>query len=389
MKNTSLLLEQIKLSSTSQIKQMADKRWTDTISLAGGEPRFEIPEGCLRAVLEDDSATKYSPARGYPDLVQLIQQKLEKVNGIKVNEDQIICVTGGCNGIFSTLMALTNPGDEVLLPDPSWEYLSNMVTLARSVPKRFNYVFNGHRYQPDWEDLKKQITPKTKAIIINSPLNPLGSVLTQQEIQSLSEICAHHGVWMISDEVAETYVFEGNKHLSPAATYDHVITIHSFSKSFALTGIRLGYVSGPKKVIDLIQRYTLFCNMYPPSPSQRIAHRILSSDYQSFMEEVRCTFERKMERFAKGLEGIEGIEFWKPEGGLFLFPKFTLQTEKSLYEILIHEYHLLSVPGESFGAQGKNHLRLFYGVDETLIDQAIKRIESMNTHYMENTCVKY
>jgi aspartate aminotransferase len=376
---TSSLVASLEQSKVSRIlERAAASGWTDIIPMAGGEPRFDLPAGALEVLRESgpDLLTKYSPFMGYADLLELIRVKLDTLNGIQVGADQVICVPGGSSALFCALRALVDEGDEVIVQDPCWEHYPNIVRLVGGVVRRLPMLFDGGRYVPDLDRLKSLVNPRTKAVLLNTPLNPCGAVLTRAEAEGILAITEPAGVAVVCDEEYETFIHGPHEHFSMGAISDTVVTLHSFSKSFAMTGIRLGYVSGPAEVIQLVKRLALYSHMYPPSPSQRMAFGVLSGDYRAYLEGVRAEYTRKMERLRTGLAGIEGVECWRPEGGVYLFPRIDAPGDTPASELLIEQLHVLCVPGEGSGEQGRGHVRLFFGVPDPMLDDASARIAS-------------
>jgi aspartate/methionine/tyrosine aminotransferase len=375
------LLADLPLSAVSQIlTRAAAHGWSDVLPLAGGEPRFASPEGALQRLRTDDSdqITKYSPFAGQKDLLSAIREKLQKINGMDVHEDNILCVPGGSAAILGALMAVVDSGSEVVISDPCWEHYLSMVRLAGAVPRRFRMTFDGTRYTPDLDSLAAAIGGRTRAILLNTPLNPCGAVLRREEAVAIAELAASKNVWLIVDEEYETFVHGENVHFSAGSLDNNVISLYSFSKSFALTGVRLGYIVAPARIIDLTRRYALYSHMYPPSPSQRIAYGALSGDYVGYLRGVRAEYERLMQRLYDGIAPINGISCWKPEGGVYLFPRIDLPINRTPADVLIDDFHLLCVPGEVAGEMGRGHVRFFYGVTEGQIDQAVSRIRAMS-----------
>jgi aspartate/methionine/tyrosine aminotransferase len=373
-------IDGLEISAVARILQTAaEQGWSDAIPMAGGEPRFPFPPEARSALLDapDDALTKYSPFLGSERLLECIGEKLQRLNGVDLRERATIAVPGGSYALFATLSVLVDPGDEVLIPDPCWEHYPSVVRAARGHPRRFPMVQEGGRETPDLGALEAAVTPRTKAVLVNTPLNPSGAVLTRDEIEGLAGICDRYDLALIADEEYETFVYAGGSHVSPGAVYDRAICLYSFSKSFALTGIRLGYVSAPPEIVELLRRFGLYTYMFAPSPSQAMAQAVLESDYVPYLRAVRDEYERKASGLAAALDRLPGVDCRMPEGGVYVFPRIAGPDGESLGWSLIERAHVLCVPGEYAGARGRGHVRLFVGVPDEAIAAATDRIAAL------------
>ncbi len=387
MKDLSHLVKNIQDSAVSSIiSKAASAGWQDTIHLAGGEPKFPLHNNLIEklATYDKDKLTKYSHFLGYSELRSLLQTKLEKINNIKTSLEEIIVVPGGSSALYSSLFVTLNPGDEVLVSNPCWEHYEKIISLAGGVSKSFNLKKVNKRYELDFEHLEASITNKTKVLLLNTPLNPLGSVLSQQEIKEIIRLCEKYGLWLIVDEEYETFIYDNNTHISIRSLYDQAITLFSFSKSFALTGIRLGYITAPKEVVNLLRRFGLYTYMYPPSPSQCIAIILLEDgSYIEYLAEIKALYQERMSCFFEAVIKIPNLNCWRPEGGVYLFPKLeTNQIDPA--NILINNYHLLCVPGKVAGTFGDDYVRFFLGTEKEILIEAAKRLKDFMGKYGSN-----
>jgi aspartate/methionine/tyrosine aminotransferase len=375
---SSLLTELPDSSVSSIISSARQQGWTDILPLASGEPVFEFPKSVMQEVLnaEANLVTKYSPFTGYEVLRERIQQKLADVNRITSTLEELIVVPGGSWGLYGTIMALVNQGDEVLISDPCWEHYAHIIRLAGATPVKFRFAFQDGRYTPDFDSFEDALTERSKAVLLNTPLNPCGALLTDVEAREMIDVCERRGIWMVVDEEYETFVYDGHEHFSAGSLSPNVISLYSFSKSFALTGIRLGYVKGPKEVINLMRRLGLYSYMFPASPSQCMAIGALTDNYQSYLEDVRALYQQKMSRFCQRISAVPGIDCWRPEGGIYLFPRLNVPEGRNPVEDLIREHHLLSVPGSVAGEMGVGHIRLFFGLDDEVLEKAADHLAS-------------
>ncbi|MBS0186134.1 MAG: pyridoxal phosphate-dependent aminotransferase [Proteobacteria bacterium] len=387
MKNLSSVVENLGDSAVSTIiSKAAAAGWKDTLHLAGGEPNFPLFPGLIEKLVNfnKNMITKYSPFLGYENLLNLIQLKLKLLNRIDTPLEEIIVVPGGSSALFSSLSVVLNQGEEVLISNPCWEHYEKIIKLAGGISKSFNLKYLNNRYEIDFQHLKHNITDKTKVILLNTPLNPLGSVLSISEIKELIDICEKHNLWLIVDEEYETFVYDNNQHISIRSLYDQAITLFSFSKSFALTGIRLGYITAPKKIITLLKRFGLYTYMFSSSPSQCIAISLLEDgSYVDYLLDVKKLYQDKMDFFFNLIKDIPNITCWRPEGGVYLFPQLKTH-ENNPADVLINKYHLLCVPGYVAGSCGNNHVRFFLGAEKEILSSAAERLKTFMNENVSN-----
>ena len=319
------------LSAVSQIIERATRQgWKDTLHLAGGEPRFSPPEMVYNAITRANlpAWSKYSGFRGNGDLIDAIRMKLRLINGIEAKEDSVIVTPGGSSALFTAIRAVCDHGAEVIVQDPCWEHYLSIVGMAGAKACRFKMDRVEGRETPNLESLKASITRNTRAILLNTPLNPSGSVMSRDELLAIIEIAEKNAIWLIVDEEYEAFVYGATKHISAGSLSDRVITLQSFSKSFSLTGIRLGYAVAPPVAMDAMRKVALYTHMYPPSPSQVIATQALMVDLPAYFEGVRKHYEQKMDRLFRQIVDIPGIECDRPQGGVYLFPLLPMERDR-------------------------------------------------------------
>jgi aspartate/methionine/tyrosine aminotransferase len=373
-------LDDIALSQLALRRLQAEgKGWSNLISMAGAEPAFAPPPGVEVAFAEvvERGYTNYSPVSGYRDFIGLIQAKLKRNNDIEVACEQILCAPGAAAALHVLLTALVDPGDEVLIQDPCWDHYPNMIRLLGGRPKRFRMVNdeNGH-FAPDTEHLKSLVSPKTRVILVNTPLNPCGAVLTREEIASVIEIADSNGLVLISDEAYESFIYGDREHISPASLSENAVTIHSFSKGFAVPGVRLAYISGPKTIIETARTVSLYSFLLTSSPAQYIGAAILRSDYETYTYQLREFCQSRMKSLHRRLNEVAGIRCGEPEGGLYLTPVLEIpgMTSEDVADRLFHEQHVISMPGGFCGRQLNDRLCLFYVLEEPVLAEAARRI---------------
>jgi len=364
----------------SIIERAAAAGWDDVLPLAGGEPRFNPPPGVIEALVtaRPDELTKYTPFRGTPELLSAVRAKLKTINGLAVPDDEVIAVPGGAQALFSAIsVCLDDQRREVVLVDPCWEHYPNIVRAAQASPVIVSTTVNGVHNSINLEALKQALSSRTAAVVLNAPLNPTGSMLSAEEIYEVGEVCNRVGARLIVDEEYETFVHAGSRHVTVRSVYPDAISLFSLSKSFSLTGIRLGYATAPANVIDGMKRFGLYSYMYSSSPAMVLATAALHCDLPDYLEGVRAEYEKKARRLVDGLSIIPGVDCAMPEGGLYVFPRFPGPNGISRAEELIERAHLLCVPGEVAGDTGRGHVRLFVGRSDAENDEAVRRIAAL------------
>jgi aspartate/methionine/tyrosine aminotransferase len=366
----------LQLSAVAQINASvkANPR-PDIISLTGGEPDIAPLPGIFDRIGRVQRSYKYSPIDGYPELRELLLQKLNGRNEIVGQDLAVLCCSGGCGGLFLSFRSILNDADEVLIPDPCWEYMPTLIQLAGGRVRRFRVMSHAGHWEVDLDSLSRAVTTRTRAVLINTPLNPVGLVHTRAALTGIAQICAQNGLWIVSDEVTETFVYGSARHVSVASLYPHTLTVHSFSKTYGLTGLRFGYLSGPRSAIEQAKKVQLYTTMYPSSVAQEVAMRVLEQPHEDFLREVKTTFEKKSAHFAAGLRSLPGVEIADPDGGLFVFPKVTAEISGAeLQKSLLEQQGLAVAPGSAFGTGTAANLRMFVGAPYEIIDEAVARL---------------
>ena len=358
------------------------------ISLSLGEPDFATPDHIKEAAKNaiDQNFSYYTPVAGIPELREAISQKFKTQNNLNYNADQIVVGTGAKHAIMNTIMAIINPGDEVLIPTPYWVSYSEMVKLAGGIP-----VFIKGSIENDFKitasQLQAAITPKSKAFIFSSPCNPTGSVFNEDELASLVEVFQRHkDILVISDEIYEFINFRG-KHVSIGSfpgMLERTITINGMSKGFAMTGWRLGYLGAPKEIAMACEKIQAQFTSATSGISQKAALAALTGDLTPSYEMVKA-FARRKKIMYDGLSKINGIKLNDPEGAFYFFPDISyflgkqykgevMHTATDLCTYILNTVYVAMVTGEAFGDD--NCIRISYATsDEKLID-ACERIKT-------------
>lgn len=376
------ILEEIQPSATLAISAKAKQLAAEghhVCNFAAGEPDFATPECITNACIEALHAgkTKYTAAKGLPDLCEAVARKLKHANNLEYTANQVIISSGGKQSLTMAFMALLNPGDEVIIPSPYWLSYPEMVRLASGVP-----VFvkgedsKGFKLTPDM--LEAAITPKTKAFVLNSPSNPTGLVYSEDELRAFGEVCVKHNVWIISDEMYERMVYGGTKHVSIASLsqelYDHTITINGLSKAYAMTGWRLGYAAAPIEVIKAMSTVQSHLASAPTTFAQCAAIEALENGEEAIQPMLKAFEERNL-RMYELLSQIDGIVCQRPMGAFYMFPNISAFGMKSrdFAAKLIEEKHVAAVPGVSFGS--RDNLRFSYACSLEEIEEGMRRFK--------------
>lgn len=383
-------LNRLAPSATLAMSQKSSEmkaKGVDVINMSVGEPDFMTPEPIKEAGKKaiDDNFSKYSPVSGYPALRNAISKKLKAENGLDYAASEIIVGTGGKQGVCNAIMALVNPGDEVIVPAPYWVSYPQMVKLAGGNP-----VIISAGIEQDFKitaaQLEASITPKTKMIILCSPSNPTGSVYTKAELDELAKVViSHEDVFVLSDEIYEHINYIG-KHASIAACpnmKERTIICNGVSKAYAMTGWRLGWVAAPEWIVKGLNKLQGQYTSGTSSVSQMAALAAYEGDQQC-VEDFRKTFQRRRDLIVNLAKGIPGLEVNIPQGAFYLFPKcssffgksngkYTINNSTDLAMYLLEEGHVATVGGDDFGSP--DCFRMSYATSDDNIKEALQRIK--------------
>ncbi len=372
-------------SATVQVMNKAralKQQGVDIMDLGGGDPDFDTPEHIQKAAVQamESGFTHYVASSGIPQLRKAIAQKLARDNGVEVDPDKGIIVTsGGKLALYATLMALINEGDEIILPEPAWVTYRPIIQLAGGTTVPLNLTAeNG--FSLTAEMLKATVTPRTKAIVVNSPSNPTGKVLTREELEAIAAVARDNDLYVVSDEIYEKIIFDGRQHFSIASLpgmAERTLTLNGHSKAYAMTGWRLGYLAGPAalvKEIGKIQEQTATC---APSFVQTGGLAALEGT-QEPIARMAAEYERRRDFFVDMLNDIPGVSCFKPEGAFYAFPKFDLGLDSiKVADILLEKARVAGTPGSAFGAAGEGHVRFSFATSPQVLETAAKRIKEM------------
>lgn len=387
------LSDRVKSLAVSQTLAMAQKsrelkaKGIDIISLSLGEPDFNTPDYVKEAAKKaiDDNYSKYPPVPGYQDLREAISKKFKEENGIEYSAEQVIVSAGGKHSLINIVLSIVNPGDEVIILAPYWVSYFDQIVFAEAKPVIIQAKLeNDFKVKP--EQLEAAITEKTRLVIFNSPSNPTGMVYNRKEMEAIARVIEkHEGVFIISDEIYEQIIFNGEKHVSMASfdfIYDRVITVNGVSKGYAMTGWRIGYIGAPLWIAKACNKLQGQFTSGVCSIAQRAALAAIQGkgDSQKIMREA---FLRRRDLICGLLKEIKGIKVGTPQGAFYVMPdvtyfygksdgetKISNSDELALY--LLDKAQVAVVGGDAFGAP--ECIRISYANSDHLLVEAVKRI---------------
>ncbi|MEH1785076.1 MAG: pyridoxal phosphate-dependent aminotransferase [Nostoc sp.] len=351
----------------------------DVCSFSAGEPDFDTPAHIKAAAVKalEEGKTKYGAAAGEPKLREAIAHKLKIDNGLDYKSENVIVTNGGKHSLYNLIVALIDPGDEVIIPAPYWLSYPEMVTLVGGVSVIVpTDATTGYKITP--EQLRKAITPKTKLFILNSPSNPTGMVYTPDEIKALAQVVVDADIFVVSDEIYEKILYDGAEHISIGSLgkeiFDRTLISNGFAKAYSMTGWRLGYLAGPVEIIKAASTIQGHSTSNVCTFAQYGAIAALQSS-QDCVEEMRQAFAKRRQVMLDRLNAIPGLSTAKPDGAFYLFPDISKTGLKSLEfcDALLEEHQVAVIPGIAFGAD--DNIRLSYATDLATIEKGIDKLE--------------
>lgn len=351
------------------------------LQLEGGEPFMTTPEfvkDAMKAAL-DANQTRYAASSGIPQLLEALQAKLTRKNRLDVATGDIIVTSGGAHGLFCAFQASVNPGDEVMFFGPYWTPIKDQVSFSGGTPVRVPW--DEVRGRDDIrEALEKRLTPRVKVIYVNSPANPSGDLLTRPQMQSIAEFAIAHDLTVIADEAYEDLVYDG-EHVSMASLpgmKERTLTVYTFSKSFSMTGWRIGYVVAPPQFMDFIRKLVLNSVNGVSTPTQFAAVAAVTHD-PSFFDSIREEYRRRRDFIVAGLRQA-GFQCLTPPGAFYSFPDVRERLGNDSWkamETLLERTSIASVPGSVFGPEGEGHLRMSYSLPMETLEEAVAALQKL------------
>jgi len=367
------------LAITAKAKKMKASG-IDVIGFGSGEPDFDTPDHIKSAAIKaiQQGFTKYTAESGTDELKKAICDKFYKDNGLTYSPSQIVVSCGAKHSLYNIIQAVCEKGDEVIIPSPYWLSYPEMVRLAGAKPV-FIKTDDSSGFRISMPDLKKAITKKTKILIINSPSNPTGSIYAKEELKEIGKITAEKGILIISDEIYEKIIFDGNSHVSIAALgediFKNTVVVNGVSKSFAMTGWRIGYLASPdNELVTAIKNIQSHSTSNPASISQMAALEGLENSGTA-IDEMRNEFEKRRNYMVERINKIKGLSCLKPEGAFYIFCRIhkTGLSSMEVSDRLLNEAMVAVVPGKVFGSDA--HIRLSFATSMDNIKKGIDRIE--------------
>ena len=361
----------------------------DVINMSVGEPDFNTPEHIKEAAKEavDENFSRYSPVPGYMDLRKAVSDKLRRENGLDYSTSEILVSNGAKQSVCNTVMALVNPGDEVIIPAPYWVSYPQMVKLAGGVPVIVNAGFD-QNFKMTAQQLEEAITPRTRLLILCSPSNPTGSVYGKDELEALANVIkSHDGLYVLADEIYEHINYVGH-HESIAqfeGMKERAIIVNGVSKAYAMTGWRIGYIAAPEWIVKGCNKLQGQYTSGPCSVSQKAAEAAYHGPQQC-VEDMRQAFERRRNLIVSLAKDIPGLEVNVPQGAFYLFPKCssfygksyqgrTINNSTDLAMYILEEGHVATVGGDAFG--DPECFRMSYATSDDNIREAMERIKKV------------
>jgi len=373
--------EELPISTIGELIKIAEEN-EGIVSLGPGEPDFDSPRNIIDFARKKlrEGFTHYSPPGGRSELREEIVKKLKRENKIDVTPEEVIVTTGSTEAIMLALMCAIDPGEGVLIPDPGFLAYKPMVEVLNGLPLSVpHYEKDG--FQFNIEEASKAIIPeKTNVMIINTPSNPTGVVFRRKTLEEIADFVCEHDLLVISDEAYEKFVYEGEKHISFASLNgmgERTLTLHSFSKTYAMPGFRVGYAAGPEKFIGAMKKLHIYTTICAPTISQEAALEALRGPQDSVKKMLK-EYERRRNYILNRLKNMRGVSCVRPMGAFYVFPNIKEFGMGSLEfsKRLLKEGRVAVVPGCEFGKFGEGYVRCSYATSYEKIETAMDRLES-------------
>ena len=375
-------VNQIGKSAIHEMTRLS-KEVDDVAFLSWAKPTSDTPQHIKEAAVKairDGLTGGYSENSGLPQLREEIAEKLNRDNHVNTNAGQIIVTVGAIEGLAAAVMAVIDPGDEVILPTPTYSTHIRQVQMASGKPVLVPLI-EEEAFRLDIENIKKSITPKTRAVMFCTPSNPTGTVFPEQDLRKLAEIALEHDLQVITDEAYEYFTFDGQKHFSIASIpemKENVISTYTFTKTYAMTGWRIGYLHTHEEMIPQITKAHIPFSICAPVVSQYAALAALEGA-QDCIVEFRNHYLAARNLMCERLDRLDHVfEYHKPDGSYLMFPKILMEEgldSTAFCKRLLREARVSATPGIAFGPTGQSHLRLSFCVPEEMINKAFDRME--------------
>ena len=376
------------LGITAKVKELKAEG-VDVVGFGAGEPDFNTPENICDAAIAaiKEGFTKYTPASGTNELKKAVCKKFEEFNHLHYEPAQIVISNGGKHSLSNIFDAILNQGDEVIIPGPYWLSYPEMVKLSDGIPV-IVYGTKENEYKVTADQIEQAVTAKTKALVLNSPNNPTGMIYTRDELQKIADLAVKYDFYVVSDEMYEYLIYGDEKHISIASLgeeiYKRTLTCSGLSKSYAMTGWRIGYVGAPLQIAKLMGAIQSHATSNPNSIAQKAAYEALTGQQETVAAMCEEFNKRRIYMFER-LSKMPHIQIFEPRGAFYAFVDISELLEMSykgnpvsdgqnLAQILLSDYHVAVVPCDDFGYP--NHVRLSYAVSQEQIEKGLDRIEN-------------
>lgn len=369
----------VPVSGTVKIGNLVSKlkaQGADIISLSMGEPDFETPDNIREAAKNalDEGFTHYTSSRGIPELREAVADKSVKENNIPCNPDNVL-ITTTKHSIFMSMLAMVDKGDEVIFPDPAWPTYDACVRLAGGKPV-YQVLKPENEYRTVPEDMAELITSETSLVVINSPSNPSGGVLTEEDLKGIADLAKDHDLTILSDEVYENIIYEGEHHsiASLDGMFDRTITVNGFSKTYAMTGWRLGWMVAPPHILDEVaklQSHSITCSV---SFAQKGGVEALTGPQDSVKEMVK-EFKARRDLIYDLVDDTPFLSSPKPRGAFYILPSYDFEMKsEDLVTHIVEKANVGVTPGTAFGPNSEGHFRISYAASREDLKKAMERI---------------
>ncbi len=375
------------LAITAKAKQMK-ANGIDIVGFGAGEPDFDTPDHIKAAAIKamNEGFTKYTPASGIPTLKAAICKKLGDENGVKYEINQIVVSNGAKHSLTNTFMAILNPSDEVIIPAPFWLSYKQMVKIADGVPVIVRTKKENH-YKITIDELEAALTDKTKALLINSPSNPTGMIYTEEELKAVADFAVKNNLYVVSDEIYEKLIYGNEKHISIASfneeIYKRTIIINGVSKTYAMTGWRIGYAAAPAEIAKIMSNIQSHASSNPNSLAQKAALEAISGP-QECVETMKVEFNKRREYMYDRMSKMPYVSAIKPQGAFYVFIDLAdvlgktyegeiIEDANIFAKLILNSQKVAVVPCSDFGYS--THFRLSYAISMEYIQKGLDRIE--------------
>ena len=372
----------------SMIKPSAIRRMLElsagmknVVHMEQGEPDFTTPKHILKAAMEatEKGFTHYTEIDGMLELRQAISEKLEKENGVDADPKTEITVTSGSQeAMLIAALGFLNRGDEALILDPYYPAYLEDTLIAEAKPIQIQ-LEEEKNYRIETEALEKKITEKTRMIWMCNPSNPTGNVFSKQDLETIAEAAQKHNLIVFSDEIYEKIIYDGTKHVSIGSLpnmKDRTITVNGFSKAYAMTGWRIGYIAAEKKLTTTLRKLHYYATLCPNAISQKAAIEALKGP-QDCVKEMVTEYDRRRKHVLNELAKIDTLPYNNPKGAFYVFPNFSAyeKSDEEMASSLLNEAGVVTAPGSGFGKAGEGHLRLSYSISYEQVKEGMERIK--------------